>query len=80
VFIWRIVNVPDQPGMKGLIFDPVVSGRTYSPQVKTDLTDSVWVPLTSYAVPPVTNGTQVTITDTNAILPAEYYRLNISLP
>jgi len=38
------------------------------------------LPLTNYALPSSTNGSQVTITDTNAIAPQEFYRIQISGP
>jgi len=60
-------------------FGPVPAGRTYTPQFSTDLVSGVWLPLTGY-VGPMTNGNRVTITDTNAVGPQEFYRIDISLP
>jgi hypothetical protein len=59
-------------------FSPVLAGRTYTPQFSTDLVSGVWLPLTFTG--PVTNGNQVTITDTNAVGPEKFYRIDISLP
>jgi hypothetical protein len=40
---------------------------------------SVWLPLTTYAGL-LTDGNQLTMTDTNPIPPQEFYRIGISLP
>jgi len=40
----------------------------------------VWLPLTTYTGPVTNIGNQVTVTDTNAVLPQEFYRIDISLP
>ena len=60
-------------------FSPVLAGRTYTPQFSTDLVSGVWMPLTTFTGP-VTNGNQVSITDTNATQPAKFYGIDISLP
>jgi endonuclease/exonuclease/phosphatase family metal-dependent hydrolase len=80
IFVFKIATVTNQPVRRNLIFSPVAAGRSYTPQFRTDLVNGVWMPLTSYATPFVTNDSQVTITDTNAVLSPEFYRLNISLP
>jgi hypothetical protein len=79
VFVLKVVSVTDQPDEKNLLFNPLATGRTYTPLFSTDLVNGVWLPLTTY-VGSVTNGNQVTITDTNAIQPQEFYRLQISQP
>jgi hypothetical protein len=79
VFILQIAGVTNQPAQENLLFNPVVTGRTYTPQYTTDLVSGVWSPLTTYTVLG-TNGNQVTITDTNPIPPQEFYRIDISLP
>jgi PKD repeat protein len=79
IFAFQVVPVTNQPTWKNISFSPVVAGRTYTPQFSTDLGSGVWQRLTTL-VPPVTNGTQVTFTDTNAVMLQEYYRVNISLP
>ena len=78
VFVVTTATVPTQPNRFNLFFNPVVAGRTYTPQYTTDLVSGVWLPLTGYASP-VTNGTQVTITDLNATQPKKFYRVDISL-
>ncbi|MGO9611278.1 MAG: LamG-like jellyroll fold domain-containing protein [Verrucomicrobiia bacterium] len=60
-------------------FNPVLKGRTYTPQFSTDLVSGVWLPLTTFTGP-LTNGNLVTITDTNPIPPQEFYRIGISKP
>jgi len=60
-------------------FNPVLAGRTYKPQFSTDLVNDAWLPLTTF-IGPVTNGNQVSITDTNATQPAKFYRIDISKP
>jgi hypothetical protein len=60
-------------------FSPALAGRTYTPQFSTDLVSGVWLPLATYTGP-LTNGNQVTITDTNPIPPQEFYRIHISKP
>jgi hypothetical protein len=62
-----------------LQFQPVVTDRTYTPLFSTDLGSRVWLPLTDYPGP-WTNGSQVIITDTNAVEPQKFYRIQISLP
>jgi PKD repeat protein len=80
IFVFSIASVPNQPGWMNLIFSPVVAGRTYTPQVTTNLLNIPWAPLTTTAAPPVTNGVQVTLTDTNASRQQEFYQMEISLP
>lgn len=79
VFVLSIAGVTNQPSQNNLFFTPLTSGRSYLPRFSTDLVSGSWLPLTSYAGP-VTNGSQVTITDTNPIPPQEFYRMDISLP
>jgi hypothetical protein len=79
VFVLNVAGVTNQPSQNNLFFTPLTLGRTYTPQFSTDLVSGSWLPLTSYAGP-VTNGSQVTITDTNPIPPQEFYRIDISLP
>jgi PKD repeat protein len=80
VFVFSITNVPNQPGSMNLTYSPVVAGRTYTTVFTTDLLNIPWAPLTSIASPAVTNGVQVTLTDTNAFQQQEFYQIEISLP
>jgi PKD repeat protein len=79
-FVFNIASVPNQPTWINLIFSPVVAGRTYTPQATTDLLNIPWAPLTTAAAPPVTNGVQVTLTDTNALQTRKFYQMEISMP
>ncbi len=80
IFVLNIASVPHQPARMNLIFSPVVAGRTYTPQFNTGLLNAGWASLTTAAAPPVTNGVQVTLTDTNAIQAQKFYQIEISLP
>jgi uncharacterized repeat protein (TIGR03803 family) len=77
VFLLQVAAVTNQPSQYNLIFNPWARRRTYSPQFTTDLVGGVWLPLPGYAGP-VTNGNQVIITDTNAIGPQRFYRIDIT--
>jgi hypothetical protein len=79
IFVLQIAST-NQPTQVNLLFNPVVTGRTYTPQYTTDLVSGVWLPLTTYTGPVINNGNQATITDTNPIPPQEFYRIGISLP
>jgi uncharacterized repeat protein (TIGR01451 family) len=79
VFTLNISSVTNQPTWQSLLLNPLANGRTYTPQFSTDLVNGIWLPLSGFAGP-VSNGNQITITDTNAVLPYEFYRIDISLP
>jgi hypothetical protein len=79
VFSLQIANVVGQPGQTAMTFGPVITGRTYAPQVRTNLSSGNWLPLSGYAGPQ-TNGNRVTLTVTNAVDPNTFYRIDISLP
>jgi hypothetical protein len=78
IFVFNLMAASNQPAWKNLVFGPIAAGRTYTAQVNTNLSVDAWTPLT--ALPAVTNGNQMTITDTNAVLQQEFYRIEISLP
>jgi beta-glucanase (GH16 family) len=77
IFVLTIASVTNQPSQMNLIFNPMVGGRTYAPQFSTDMVSGVWTQLVGYAGP-VTNGSQATITDMNAVPSNEFYRIDIS--
>jgi 1,4-alpha-glucan branching enzyme len=79
VFSLQIASVTNQALEQNLLFSPLASGRAYIPQFSTDLVGGVWMPLPLYSGP-LTNGNQVTITDTIAVPPQKFYRIDISLP
>lgn len=76
VFLLTITN---QQPYQVLQFEPMVGSRTYTPQFNTDLVNGVWSALTTFTGP-VTNGNQISVTDTNPLSPNEFYRIEISLP
>jgi hypothetical protein len=80
IFVLAIVTDTNQPSRQNLIFDPVAVDRIYTLQFTTDLVSGVWLPLPVYLGPVTNFGTQVTITDTNAVLPQKFYRIQISAP
>ena len=79
VFYLRIASVTNQPAQQNLLFNPLASGREYTPQYSTDLVNGIWLPLVGYSGP-LTNGNKVTITDPSAVPPQKFYRLSISYP
>ena len=79
VFIIKPASVQNLSGQFSLQFTPVVAGRNYTPQYSLNLGSGVWQPLTNYTGP-VTNGTQVTLTDMSATQTQKFYRIDISLP
>ncbi len=78
VFSLQIATDTNQVA-QDLMFTPLGSGCTYTPQFSTDMVNGVWLPLPLYSGP-FTNGNQVMIVDTNAISPQEFYRIDISRP
>jgi hypothetical protein len=75
VFTLRIAAVPGQPSQKNLMYQPIASGRTYVMQSVTDLVAGVWSVQATSA--PLTNGTQVTVSDPYANTPSKFYRVDI---
>jgi hypothetical protein len=68
-----------QPNQQVLTWKPWASGRTYTPEYRTDLGTGFYTNLTGDN-DPSTNGTEISITDLNATEPAEFYRIKISFP
>jgi PKD repeat protein len=79
VFTFSIAAAPGQTGAMNLIYNPAVPGRIYTPAFATALVGP-WSVLTTTAAPPVTNGTEVTLTDTNALQTQKYYEMEIFGP
>jgi len=79
VFVLSVASVTNQVVQENLMFNPLATGRTYTPQFSTDLVNGAWSPLPGYTGP-LTNGNQVTITDTNAIDLQRFYRIDITYP
>jgi len=79
VFVLTIADVPNQPTYKNLSYNPIASGRTYTPQYATNVTGAVWSTLSTVG-PLSTNINQVTVTDLSATQTQKFYRVNVSLP
>jgi PKD repeat protein len=79
VFVFNVTSVPGPPAGASLVFSPLVAGRAYTPLFSTNLLNGPWAPLTTGSGP-VTNGSQVRITDTNTTLPQGFYQIQISNP
>jgi PKD repeat protein len=78
VFSFAVTQPANSPG-PSLTFGPAFAGRTYTLQFETNLTSGTWQTLTNVAGS-ATNGSQVTITDTNTAPAAKFYRINIAYP
>jgi hypothetical protein len=76
-FTLSISAVNGQPSQRNVIFQPLVSGRTYDVQFATGLATPNWQALTGTTQSD--NGNQRTVTDTSASAP-KYYRVQISKP
>ena len=76
VFWMQMGFLSNQPNLS---FGPVWSNRLYNVQSKTDLLSGNWIDLTGPTAP-AGNGSQVTITDTNPLSSARFYRVGISYP
>jgi len=79
VFVLNIANVTGQPTQKNLLFNPVATGRTYTPQFRTNMVTGAWATLTGIGGP-TTNINQVTLTDLSATQTQKFYRIDISMP
>jgi hypothetical protein len=79
VFVLRVANVTGQPTQKLLTFRPWATGRTYTPEYRTNLVSGSYGTLTGYASPQ-TNSTEVSVTDVNATEVSKFYRIRISYP
>lgn len=79
VFWLRIETVAGQPNQKRLLFNPRWTDRTYTPMFRTDLVAGAgWTNLLTATVSD--NGAERTVTDTNAINNARFYRIQITCP
>jgi hypothetical protein len=77
-FVLTIAAVPGQSGEKTLMYTPVYSGRTYTPQYSASLTAPSWQTLTNISTSD--NGTTRTVTDLSAGSAPRFYRVQISMP
>jgi len=81
VFILKVAPVAGQPTQKLLTYSPIVvgSGQVYAVQFATNLVGATYANLTT-ASALSTNGSQVSLNDTQATQTSKFYRVNISLP
>jgi hypothetical protein len=77
-FILNVTPVAGQPAQKQLVFNPIVSGRTYTVQSSISLTNPSWPPLTGTSQSD--NGSIRTVIDPNATGASKFYRVQISKP
>ena len=77
-FVLSIHSVAGQPGQKNIVFNPLVSGRTYNVQFRPNLAVGDWSALTTTTQSDT--GNQRTVTDTNALTAPKFYRVQISKP
>jgi hypothetical protein len=77
-FALSIQQVSGRPAQKNLIFQPLVSGRTYLVQFMPGLATQNWQTLTGTTQND--NGNQRTVTDLNATGGTRFYRVQISKP
>ena len=82
VFVLRIAPVSGQPTEKALTYNPILigSGQVYTVQFRTNLTGGAAYATLTAISPLTTNGTQVTLNDTQATQTQKFYRVDISLP
>jgi hypothetical protein len=77
-FALRITPVAGQPTQQKIIFNPLVSGRTYTVTFRPDLTTGTWTTLTGTSQSD--NGAERTVTDLNATGGRKFYEVKISKP
>jgi hypothetical protein len=79
VFMLAISSHAGGPLHPTLVFGPLADGRTYNLQSSPDFFPGAWSPL-GVSVGPQTNGSQVTLSDSNAAATQRFYRVEISIP
>ncbi len=77
-FALKVAAVPGQPTQQRIIFSPLVSGRTYTVNVRPDLTTGTWTTLTGTTQSDA--GPERTVTDTSAKGTERFYQVKISKP
>jgi len=76
VFVLQLDLPGNQPN---LTFGPIWTNRLYDVQFSGDPLSGIWTDLAGAAVPSQ-NASQFTVTDTNGLGPARFYRVSIILP
>lgn len=77
-FTMTLENVPGQPGQKRMVFQPALTGRTFTLLKSTTLLPGSWLPVPG-AVTAGNDGTQ-TLTDPAASGGRAFYQVQINLP
>jgi hypothetical protein len=77
-FTLSIQRASGQPSQKQLVFQALVSGRTYTPNFRLSLTSGGWGGLTGTSQSD--NGNQRTVTDLNASGNGKFYQIQITKP
>jgi hypothetical protein len=82
VFVLKIAPVAGQPGQKMLTYNPIAvgSGQVYTVQFRTNLTGGAAYATLTTTSALSTNGSQVSVNDTQATQTQKFYRVDISLP
>jgi hypothetical protein len=78
VFRIEVASVPGQPSQKRILFSPRFDNRTYTVQTSLTLVSLSWQPLTTQTISDA--ATVRTVTDTQAIEPRKFYRVQITRP
>ena len=78
VFTLVIAPVPSQPGRRAVIFNPIVSGRSYTVKFKPDLAAGTWATLTGTTQSD--NFATRTVTDLNVSDPERFSQIEITKP
>ncbi|MCG3147274.1 MAG: hypothetical protein PCFJNLEI_00713 [Verrucomicrobiae bacterium] len=79
VFVLKIASVAGQPNQTKLTFSPWASGRAYAVEYRTNLVTGGFTNLTTVSSP-ITNSTEVSVTDLSATEKNKFYRLQITYP
>ena len=78
-FVLKVENVIGQPTQRNVIFNPLVSGRSYTPQCTSSLiVPASWATLTGTTQSD--NGSERTVTDLDAATAPKFYRVHITRP
>jgi hypothetical protein len=74
----RVESVSGQPTHRAIVLRPVVAGRIYTVQYKTNLSDPEWVPLIDMTTSDA--GAERTVTDLSGVNGPRFYRVEITRP
>ncbi len=77
-FHFREKTVPGQPNQRRIIFSPRLPGSTYTVMASTTSAAGSWQPLTGAIT--TDNGSERTVTDTDATGPRKFYQIEVQKP